>query len=216
MGVMKIRWSLVLPILWFVVVGAPLAVLSGFHMVPYQGTQLPGKAIEDLAYEGALSNPNSNVTEISRSSSSQSLRQLHHFLGGSCGCSVRIINYLTERRAQSDFTEHIHLINGDESLEKKLQQAGYQVHHLEEEKALSQYNIQSVPQLVVLESEKVLYQGGYNKNQMHQSDYRDLEIARAVDSKAATTYPLFGCANGALIKTKTDPWGLKYDISKSN
>jgi hypothetical protein len=140
---------------------------------------------------------------------------VHHFLSTHCECSKNIINHLLKRKALQGVREVIHLVDGDESIRGRLVNVGFKVENTYEESALSKFNLQVLPELLILNNGKTLYQGGYGKDQQHSQAYEDARLIQDLQSgKEAVGYPVFGCANGKLRKQKLDPLGLKYVSEK--
>jgi hypothetical protein len=185
--------------IWFLGLSALLTYLSGFHMIAFNHVELKIDSIKRF------------VAASEKSPQVDTKMALHHFLGTGCGCSKKILAYL-EKRKKSNLDEYVHLIENKDNWKEKLESAGYIVEVLTEESAHKNYNIESVPLFSVAQSDRLLYQGGYNEQQMHNTNYEDLMIAQNLQQKKAIKeYPLFGCANGKIAKQLQDPLGVKYE-----
>jgi hypothetical protein len=181
-------------IVWFVGLSALVVYLMKFHMVSF-----PDRPIQ--------------MSSLKLESSSDQKVSIHHFLSTSCGCSKKILNYLVTRKKSNLFNENVYLIENRDGWKEKLEGSGFTVAIVSEQQAEKEFGVQSVPLLVLSQQERKIYQGGYNEQQMHQTDYHDLEIAaQALESKKdIKKYPLFGCANGQVAKKNADPFGVKYE-----
>jgi len=188
------RIKIMISIFWFLALTAVVSYFSRFHMIAFDN-----KPIE-------LSSLNQHQQDSSKI-------KIHHFLSTTCGCSKKILDYLTQRQKTSQFDEKVYLVENIDGWKEKLTKAGFEVEILTEETAQTQYGIDSVPLLVMTQKDHKLYQGGYNEQQMHNRDYHDLDIAQGLlkQNLQIKTYPLFGCANGKLAKKAQDPLGVKYE-----
>ena len=177
-----------LTLLWASALIIPLAQVSGAHYFPFLARPLTGLA-------------------------SDSAPRMDHFLGTTCGCSEKVLKYLEGRGSQVN--EVVHIVGPGEPWASRLSERGFQVEVLSEDEALSRYQLESVPRLLISAAGETLYQGGYNEDQRHNSRYEDLRLwdslARKGGAAVERSYPLYGCANGKLRKAQLDPWKMKYE-----
>ena len=180
--------------LWAIPIGLFLSLTVGPHFAAHKKDVLTG-----------LLNPNSHSFHV------------YHFLSLECLCSKKIIRHLLQRRSVSNIDESIYLIRSEQSEIVKLRNAGYQVFPLTEDEAVKQFNIQVVPQLVIVKGKKIVYQGGYGPDQQHSEIYYDDIIINSVSTnQSIKEMPIFGCANGELRKSSFDILKIKYDSLKGN
>lgn len=171
--------------LWAVLILVPLAQVSGAHYFPFLAKPLAGIPAEP--------DP-----------------RMRHFLGTTCGCSEKVLKYLEGRGPQ--VAETVHIVGPGGEWEKRLAAKGFVIEVLNEEEAHARYALESVPQLLIVDGGRVLYQGGYNEDQRHNEKYEDLALWRDLAArKPAAAFPLYGCANGKFRKAQLDPWKMKYE-----
>lgn len=172
---------------WILPLALALSLMLGLHMAPHRVEPLVG-----------LNSDNDGVVA-------------HHFLSLKCNCSRNLIKHLKTRRAQSGVREIVHLIYSRVEVQADLERAGFEVSPLSEEAAVQLFNLKDLPQLVVLNKDKKLYQGGYGPDQQHTQIYEDQQIlAQALKQQSSEEYPVFGCANGKIQKENFDLLGVKY------
>lgn len=186
---MKKQW-LVLTV-WFVTISVPLSYMMGFHTLAFANVQLR------------------NLNSAPEIAKTQNWKMLH-ILSSECGCSKRASRYLLERKPLNNVDEYILVIGNSFKRQDELKSAGYKIIPVSSEEAFARFGIESVPQLVILDSNHfVRYSGGYNDSRVDV--YEDLNLlTKLKDNKLVTAYPIFGCAVGSSVAKQIDPWGIKY------
>lgn len=147
-----------------------------------------------------------------RGLTSEQQMNVQHFLSQKCSCSQKLIKHLLNRKALAEISETVHLIHPNIQTISQLQQAGFKVEPITEEDSVKKYNLQALPLLVIQNQNKILYQGGYARDQQHTQAYEDLKIITELQQqKKVSEFAVLGCANGSLRKKMTDIIGVKYD-----
>ena len=196
---MKSKWNHFIIIAWLAVVSIPIGYLMGYHMTSLE--------------QDPLRNPSS----LTQNSSAK--WKMIHIIGESCKCSITLSDYLIKRKpllSNNQLIEEVIIIGTNKEMQKKLSDVGYSVRTENEQAMLDQYNIDGVPQLVILDSENNLkYSGGYTQERITAStqdeQYHDIQIYQQTKNGISNNQmPIFGCANGTQNKLKADPLGLKY------
>lgn len=196
---MKNKLNSIILIGWLLGASIPIGYLMGYHMTSIE--------------QERLRNPTSLTSDQSKS------WKMIHVIGESCKCSITLSEYLIERKplvSKAQFVEEVIIIGNNPSMQKKLEEVGFKVRLESEQNMVDQFNIDGVPQLVILNPENQLkYSGGYTQERITAStqndQYHDLEIFHQTKNGNDTSQmPIFGCANGIKNKLKADPLGLKY------
>jgi hypothetical protein len=134
LGIMKSKnWSKILLLVWGTGLTLLFASVMSFHYVAYKTPILKG-----------LNQSQGFVA--------------HHFISQYCNCSKGILKHLTERKILSGVTEIVHLIGDDNELIKRLKTAGFEVEKMAEEEAVTKYNIEALPLIVVVQNGHEIYQ----------------------------------------------------------
>lgn len=180
--------------MWFLMVSIPLSILMAQHNLAFKTQE---KAFFLDSFKAIR--PGNEYFFV-------------HVLGANCGCSKRVLAYLTERSAPALVQEKIILVEGSLPHEEKLLQAGIEIEKITPEELKSKYGLESAPQFFVLNREgKTLYAGGYKKYE--ETDFRDIEIFEGLkQGRSIASYPVFGCAFGKKLKDKMDPFKFKYTV----
>lgn len=182
------KTKFILLFFWAISISFVLSLLLSFHFVPHRKETLQGLEIGQL---GEM--------------------RVHHFLSLQCKCSRNIVGHLLQRKSKPNIKEIVHLIHGQSQTVFDLSQAGFQVQSLDEESAVKQFNLQSLPQFIVMSGPETLYQGGYGRDQQHSQVYEDENIIERLSRhQPIREFPIFGCANGKMRKQLLDRLGMKY------
>jgi hypothetical protein len=186
---MKKIWTHSLIVIWALALALTLGATLGAHFMPHETP---------------------NISGIQK----QKGFQVHHFISQYCNCSKNIFKHLIQRKKLSGVYEVVHLIGDDKDLIQKLIQAEFKIETLKEEEAVSKYNLEALPLLVIVQDGHQIHKGGYGKDQQHSYVYDDVSIIQRLQKKPTrgiASYPVFGCANGKTRKSKIDIWSLKYE-----
>lgn len=142
-----------------------------------------------------------------------------HVLASGCGCSRRVAKHLTMKAAgtHNSAREYVVVLGGSIAFESELQKAGYEVIHRDSDQLSEKLGINGVPLLVVIKPDgSPGYSGGYSKHSVG-TEWSDEEVIHtAMLGSRPETLPVYGCAVGARMMKKSDPFGLKYKITSSN
>ena len=196
---MKIKGNQVILFAWLTIASIPIGYFMGYHLTSIEQTE--------------IKNPRSLASVQNKK------WKMIHIIGESCKCSITLSEYLIKRRpllADGQLLEEVIIVGSNPQLQKNLEQVGYLVRSEEEQKMVELYNIDAVPQLVLLNADNNLkYSGGYTQERItastQNSDYQDIEIFQKIkNGEVKNQIPIFGCANGIKNKLKADPIGLKY------
>lgn len=129
-----------------------------------------------------------------------------HVLGGECGCSQNVANYLLKRGPIKGYSERIILI-GEFEQASKLKEQGFEFLSLE------LADIEGVPMFMVHDQKgEVLHAGGYTAGMAGPlSDFQDAKtFQHLVSGQSVESLPVKGCAVAQKIRESIDPLGLKY------
>ena len=141
-----------------------------------------------------------------------------HVLYQNCGCSARVFDRLMGRHARADLNEEVLFVRdapvADADVEKtavRVRDAGFRFESVTPVELQQRYAIESVPLLVVADSQgQVRYSGGYTE----KSGAVEVEDAAIIDGvRAGRTIeplPVFGCAVSSRVQEAIDPLRLKY------
>lgn len=150
---------------------------------------------------------------LSLSSKTQGWKVIH-ILSTECQCSKFVLEHLKQRGALPDWNEIVVLV--DESSDKKLtfelKAAGFSVNQKNPSELDHKYGIDSVPWMVVVNSQgDIKYTGGYNKERVRSvASVQDIDILNSVKfNKEIKINPSFGCATSDSLKKNFDPLGIK-------
>ena len=196
---MKIKWNQIILFAWLAIASIPIGYFMGYHMTSIEQTE--------------IKNPRSLASVQNKK------WKMIHIIGESCKCSITLSEYLIERRpllTSDQLLEEVIIVGSNPQMKKSLEQVGYLVRNEDEQKMVDLYNIDGVPQLVILDTDDNLkYSGGYTQKRITastlNSEYQDIEIYQQTkNGQVENQMPIFGCANGIKNKLKADPIGLKY------
>lgn len=188
----------------FLAVWAALTILLGSILMSYhQPFRLPGQSI--LSFANRLDSPEHPVGER---------WTMIHFLSGGCGCSQRVMRHLLLRRMFSGIDEQIILIDEPEAdlpespaLVGALKQQGFRIHRVAGRDIPPSIGLRGVPLLVIASPDSdIAYIGGYGVS--GDQDGTLLEQARS--KHRPDPLPLLGCAVGARLGRRADPFHLKF------
>jgi hypothetical protein len=141
-----------------------------------------------------------------------------HVLYQGCGCSARVFDRLIGRHARADLNEDVLFVRdaspADADVEKTAERAraaGFHFESVTPVELQQRYAIESVPVLVVADSQgQIRYSGGYTE----RSGAVEVEDAAIIDGvRAGRTIeplPVFGCAVSSRVQEAIDPLRLKY------
>jgi hypothetical protein len=137
-----------------------------------------------------------------------------HVLSGSCGCSQKVMAHLLKRHLFDGLVEQVLVIDGGEAylpgsdaLLTKLAQQGFAVFHLAANDISQDIGLRGVPLLIFASPEnKILYMAGYGS--LEDQDTKILQQIRA--GQRPKGLPVLGCAVGSRVRSKADPFRLKY------
>ncbi len=188
---MRAKSATVFIAIWAVAVVLTGGILTSYHM-PFN---TPGDRILALAHADAD-------------------WQAIHVLSGGCGCSQRVLAHLRQRGKLQDIEEQIVMVDGAETdlpgtseVLAALNRDGFPVRHLTAEIAARDFGLRGVPLLaIVAPGRKIAYLGGYGT--AGDPDGALLRTVRAGNS--IRPLPAIGCAVGAALQARSDPWSLKY------
>ncbi|MBY0415000.1 MAG: hypothetical protein K2Q18_12595 [Bdellovibrionales bacterium] len=175
---------------WFLAVAIPIGYLMGFHQA-FSNTTKANRLAEVVKDQ----------------------RIVLHLIGADCLCSDKLANHLIKRLPLKNISEKIIVVGDNPGLEKKLAVAGFEVEKMSADLAFTRYSIKALPQMIIFDSHKPVYSGGYSakRSPASEEDYDDLRI---IDQFFKGTFsesrPIFGCANGAMLRSKIDPLKMKY------
>lgn len=138
---------------------------------------------------------------------------LVHYLGGKCGCSKTIADYLIKRKPINSDSEQEVVVLLDEMAEKESQliSSGFKVFKYSAEKLKG--SVDGVPLLVIFDqSSTVQYVGGYASTMINSTtELQDLKKLNEIKlNQASGVLPVLGCAVADDYKKLLDPLGLKY------
>lgn len=150
-----------------------------------------------------------------------------HVLSGSCGCSQKIMRHLGNRQPWSGVdeqilvidtsraasgntdTDHSEYLPGSLALLHTLASQGYAVDHLSADHLPPDTGLHGLPLLVFASAQgDILYLGGYGS----ANDQDDRLLRTGSPSTRMKAEPLFGCAVGASLQKRIDPFRLKYRL----
>ena len=150
-----------------------------------------------------------------------------HILSGSCGCSQKIMLRLARRDAlpgideqvlvvdtfgdtvSRDNSTHAEYLPGTLALLHTLQTRGFSVLHIDADHLPPGAGIPGVPLLVATSAQGDLtYLGGYGPG----GDQDMRLFLTGLTTVRVKGEPVFGCAVGARLQKKTDPFHLKYRL----
>jgi hypothetical protein len=137
-----------------------------------------------------------------------------HVLSGSCGCSQKVMAHLLKRHPFDGLVEQVLVIDGGEAylpgsdvLLAKLAQQGFAVSHLAANDISQDVGLRGVPLLIFASPEnKIFYMAGYGS--FGDQDTKILQQIRA--GQRPKGLPVVGCAVGRQVRSKADPFRLKY------
>ena len=154
--------------------------------------------------------------------------RLLHILSGGCGCSQKIMQHLAARDPQPGVEEQVLILDparidgeqgrrqigslagylpGSLALLHLLESRGFAVIHLSADQLPADAGLRGVPLLVAASARgEVTYLGGYGP--AGDEDARLLRTGFSTANLKAEA--IFGCAVGARLQEKTDPFRLKY------
>lgn len=178
-----------------------MAIMSSWHNIDYS------KADKKFAlkYVEKSNNKSSNIL-------------LSHFLAGACQCSEYITNYLVSRGVMKDTIEKVVIFDDVKNFKQRLVEAGFEVEVLKIDD-VEKYDFPSgIPQLLISDHKKLIYQGGYSNFQINPfTDFKDVKIVneyinqRNENSREIASLPAIGCATAKKYKEMLDPFKLKYE-----
>ena len=139
-----------------------------------------------------------------------------HVLSGSCGCSQRVMAHLLRRGVSGGVFEQILVVDGNEpylpesaDLLGRLAATGFQVTHIRASNVPAAVGLHGLPLLMLATAEgRVRYKGGYGMN----GDQDAAILRQVIVGRAPRALAVLGCAVGAELRRKADPFGLKYPI----
>lgn len=176
--------------LWFLAVAIPIGYQMGFHQ----------------AFKSSLDNK--AIVELTNGK-----RTVLHLIGADCQCSIKVVDHLAKRAPIKKINEKIIIVGNGPELVKKLSAAGFVVEQMAADLAYDRYSLKSLPQMMIYDSKKVIYSGGYSNKRgpANEEDYDDLKIINQFfQGISSESRPIFGCANGKEFRNQIDPFKLKY------
>ncbi len=113
--------------------------------------------------------------------------------------------------------EHVLLIGKNAALSHRLSKAGFTITDISEENIARHYQLHGVPWLILQQpGGKIRYAGGYSAEPRPEAEYQDLAIWEALKAGIQPQpLPAYGCAVTAQLKRRIDPFGLKYQDTRS-
>lgn len=175
--------------IWFLIISIPIASMMANHTFSLKASH--SKNLRKLA--------------------SQNKFTVLHFLGTDCDCSKQVFNSLIHRKPRNDVEEKVYIIGKETNWKSQLSAKNYQVVQHEMEYFEKNYDIKAVPQLTIINGEKLLYSGGYTSSRGNRSQIEDKKIIDdTVSFKKIEERPIFGCINGKENRVAIDPFNLKY------
>jgi hypothetical protein len=171
------------------------------------------------SYHQPLRTPSDQILSIAPKPAAPGWRAVH-FLSASCGCSQRVMRHILSRPQFDGFTEQLVLVDDHEAplpdsddLIQQLRARGFASRRVEVRDIPEGVGLRGVPLLVVASPEgHIAYIGGYGNH----SD-QDANIMQKVRSGAvASALPIVGCAVGRSLRSRVDPFHLKYTNEKEN
>lgn len=191
-----LRWSLVRLLLlgWGMAMVIICAYLLGGHLLT-----LPAPELDEPRLRAAMADRQPDGAWF-----------VLHVLYGDCGCSRRVVRYLTARGPSDLCREHILLVEPKKGDKENLEKAGLTVEVLTRESLYRDFAISAAPLLVVANPEGDLrYVGGYT-DRKRGPQIEDLRILRtAQNGQIPAKRPVFGCATNTRLAQTVDPLGLR-------
>lgn len=132
-----------------------------------------------------------------------------HVVSEGCGCSMRVIRKLAERKARKDVSETVVLVG--KLPDEELRAGGFVVEHVSANEVEQRYGVKGGPWLKVwTPGGELKYSGGYSGRQIASvGDVGDDEIlSSVVRGESVSARPAFGCAISSEMKRAVDPLGL--------
>jgi len=129
-----------------------------------------------------------------------------HVLSASCGCSMRVLAHLSTSARPAGVAERILWVGPPSAETAAAERRGFIVTPVTSAELGSVYHIEAVPLLLVLdESGRVRYSGGYS-NRKQGRDLEDLQIIGELQAGRATaSLPVFGCAVSRDLQRALNP-----------
>ncbi len=179
-------------VFWFVLLSIPFSMMMGAHTLSLK----PSKS--------------GNLKDLNGRSS----WTIMHFLNPECGCSEKVFKSLAGRHPKTkNIEEKVFVLGKKPEWVNTLKARGYSVVTDTMDYYSEKYQINAVPQLVIIdEGKKLHYSGGYSSKRGPASIVEDEEIFKQVASNKSTVErPIYGCVNGSDNQKKTDLIGYKYE-----
>ena len=136
-----------------------------------------------------------------------------HVLAESCACSRDVLDYLLERGSEDGFQEDVVLLDGSGDFVSKLRAQGFSVTTAESESLCEAFGSEGVPFFQVLEADDSLRYSGAYYDSVHRTygGFQDLDTySKIKNGKFVRSRPVYGCATSDRLKSRLDPFGLKY------
>ena len=137
-----------------------------------------------------------------------------HFLNPECGCSEKVFKSLAARPPKTkNIEEKVFVLGKKPEWVSALKARGFSVVTDSMDHYSEKYQINAVPQLVIIDEDKRLhYSGGYSSKRGPASVVEDEVIYQeVVSNKSTVERPIYGCVNGSDNQKKTDLLGYKYE-----
>jgi hypothetical protein len=131
-----------------------------------------------------------------------------HVLYASCRCSERMADHLTSRTRPAHVVERVLLVGDSPDLSGRLVRAGFEVDLVCAEELETRYGVVAGPLLIITDTHRVLYSGGYT-DRKQASSVKDVEILATLRAHVATAaLPVYGCPISDRLTARLNPLGL--------
>jgi hypothetical protein len=121
-----------------------------------------------------------------------------HILDPRCNCSAQILESLVRYNQSKHLIQNYVVATSelDESIRNQLTQSGVSIRNLDADKLESEYGIESVPWLVMLDHQRqTIYAGGYGAQRITSAEDFQLEkfVDQVLNASLKDAFPSFGC-----------------------
>lgn len=179
---------------WFLIVGIPMSYMMGAHTFPWQASH-------------------SNDLFNLRTTNSSKLDVLH-FLSVDCECSKSVFQKLISREPRESENEKVFIMGKNLDWEAKLKAKNYHIETNDMDYFAKKYDVKAVPQLIIINDDKILYAGGYSSIRSPSTheieDEKIISESLKLKKENSIERPIFGCVTGRAERKLIDPFHLKY------
>ncbi len=132
-----------------------------------------------------------------------------HILYANCSCTDRLVDHLVERGPTLAEREVVLFVGTPRPTHERLAEVGFEWHQWSQHELTERIGVEAAPLLVVRQSNRMDYVGGYFRFPAATRPLDVSIIANTTDGEPPKPLPIFGCAVSPRLRAAVDPLGLQ-------